>query len=187
MKCQGWNHFTKECTQTLDKCGNCTGKHRTTNCSKSEIKCASCNSTEHASWSCKCPIFIKKMEEYNTQNPENTLHYFPTTKPWTWTASNDQMQNDNHFPPLPKPRYMDGHINNRHQNETWNIETYTPNPRRHTDTYIPNYTMTHTSRRQTQPTNKNLTPLTEEIQPITLTDTTNSNSATTQKSPSNNA
>ena len=88
MKCQGWNHFTKECTEKSDKCGNCAGDHRTTHCSSSECKCVSCNTNEHASWSCNCPTFIKKTEEFNSRNPENSHQYFPTAKSWTWMPSN---------------------------------------------------------------------------------------------------
>ena len=88
LKCQGWNHFAKECMEDEDKCGNCTKNHRTSDCPTPEIRrCVSCNLDDHASWSRECPTFIKKLNDLNDRNPENMLQYFPTTDPWTWMAN----------------------------------------------------------------------------------------------------
>ena len=87
LKCQGWNHIAKECTEEHDKCGNCAGNHRTSNCLTTERKCASCKSNDHASWSRICPTFLKKQDEYNIRNPDNLLQYFPTDEPWTWSTA----------------------------------------------------------------------------------------------------
>ena len=87
LKCQGWNHFAKECTVEKDTCDNCAGPHRTSNCLTTEKKCASCKSNDHASWSRSCPTFLKKLDEFNIRNPDNSLQYFPTADSWTWTAS----------------------------------------------------------------------------------------------------
>ena len=32
LKCQGWNHLTKDCKEETDNCGNCTGKHNWRQC-----------------------------------------------------------------------------------------------------------------------------------------------------------
>lgn len=86
LKCQGWNHFAKECLEEFDKCGNCTENHRTNDCpTPLATCCVSCRSDDHASWSRECPTFLKKLSELNTRNPENTLQYIPTADPWTWT------------------------------------------------------------------------------------------------------
>ena len=77
MKCQGWNHFAKECTEQNDTCGNCTKSHRTNTCSNFHQKCVSCKSDDHPSWSQNCPTFIKKTEEFNERNLDNLLQFFP--------------------------------------------------------------------------------------------------------------
>jgi hypothetical protein len=88
LKCQGWNHFAKDCLEENDKCGNCTENHRTNECPSPETRrCVSCKTEDHASWSRECPTFAKKLSEFNERNPENALQYIPTADPWTWTAS----------------------------------------------------------------------------------------------------
>ena len=87
LKCQGWNHFARECMAEHDKCGNCAGNHRTNSCTTPEKKCVSCNSDDHASWSRTCPVFLKKMDEFDMRNPDNSLQFFPTSDPWTWTST----------------------------------------------------------------------------------------------------
>ena len=88
LKCQGWNHFAKDCTEEKDKCGNCTENHRTNECPSPQMRrCVSCKTDDHASWSRDCPTFIKKLSDFNDRNPENALQYIPTADPWTWTPS----------------------------------------------------------------------------------------------------
>ena len=84
LKCQGWNHLAKDCTEEKDKCSNCTGLHRTSSCLIPTRSCVSCKSSDHASWSRSCPAFLKKINEFNSRNPDNLLQYFPTANPWTW-------------------------------------------------------------------------------------------------------
>ena len=86
LKCQGWNHFAKDCIEEKDTCGNCAGPHRTSSCLTSEKECVSCKTKEHASWSRTCPTFLRKLAEFNNRNPENSLQYFPTADSWSWTA-----------------------------------------------------------------------------------------------------
>ena len=90
LKCQQWNHYAKECTAALDTCGNCAEKHRTSQCpDHTKRRCASCNCTDHASWSRECPIFLRKRDECNRRNLENSLPFIPSDEPWTWTPRND--------------------------------------------------------------------------------------------------
>jgi hypothetical protein len=57
LKCQGWNHFAKDCVELDDTCGNCANKHRTSICPTPHLKrCASCKSDSHSSWSRECPV-----------------------------------------------------------------------------------------------------------------------------------
>ena len=84
LKCQGWNHFAKDCMEDKDTCGNCAGTHRTSSCTVEERACASCKTSGHASWSRTCPAFTKRLAEFNVRNPDNSLQYFPTTDVWTW-------------------------------------------------------------------------------------------------------
>jgi hypothetical protein len=89
LKCQGWNHMAKECTENESTCSNCAEKHRTVECPQPRRKrCVSCKTDEHASWSRECPTFLRKVEDYNERNPDNVLPYFPTTDPWTWSTGN---------------------------------------------------------------------------------------------------
>jgi hypothetical protein len=86
LKCQGWNHHAYECISRDDKCGNCAENHRTSQCPHPRrTRCISCNVDDHASWSRKCPTYLKKVDNCNLRNPENSLQFFPTTEPWTWT------------------------------------------------------------------------------------------------------
>ena len=95
LKCQGWNHFAKDCVEEGEKCGNCTKNHRTTECPTPQARCCvSCKSDNHASWSRECPTFVKKLNDFNDRNPENALQYVPTADPWMWTRVN-QLQTDN--------------------------------------------------------------------------------------------
>jgi hypothetical protein len=130
LKCQGWNHFAKECIEEHDKCGNCTKNHRTNDCPNPLTRaCVSCKTDDHASWSRDCPTFVKKLNDFNDRNPENALQYIPTAEPWTWTASAPSAQPQPQ-PPLSKPSM------NREKSQP---PKKTQNSRYITDTYIPNY------------------------------------------------
>jgi hypothetical protein len=142
MKCQGWNHFAKECILTHDRCGNCAEEHRTDQCpNPQQLRCFSCNTDGHASWSKECPTYIRKIEENDRRNPENNLQFIPTDEPWTWTARpevNEYRRDPNtHWldnrteltrqkPPRPGPRPTD---------RGWNQPLADPNDTR----YIPSH------------------------------------------------
>ena len=83
LKCQGWNHFTKDCIKEKDTCGNCAENHRTNKCTIATRKCHSCKTTDHASWSRMCPMYMKKTEDLNTRNLDNLLQLYPTSDSWT--------------------------------------------------------------------------------------------------------
>ena len=142
LKCQGWNHFARECIEEDDKCGNCAKNHRTSECLTPEARCCvSCKSNEHASWSRECPPFIKRLNDLNERNPENALQYIPTADPWTWTASaqaapqprqpysnptrTDQTRERPHYTKKAPPRRYDSYIPD---------DVYIPS-----DSYVPNY------------------------------------------------
>jgi hypothetical protein len=137
LKCQGWNHFAKECPSTEDKCGNCTGAHRTNTCTTpNNRKCASCNSNDHASWCRTCPTFIKKQEDFNVRNPDNSLQYFPSADSWTWTT------NDKPQATLPPKITAPTAPPRSNPNPTQRQNNY-GQVRRLADTYIPNYSNQH--------------------------------------------
>lgn len=69
LKCQGWNHYAKDCMEEKDTCGNCAGTHRTSICLATEKSCVSCKSNEHVSWSRTCLVFLQKINEFNARNP----------------------------------------------------------------------------------------------------------------------
>ena len=133
LKCQGWNHFAKECQVETNKCGNCTKGHRTSDCPTPEERiCVSCEVEGHASWSRECPTFIKKLNDLNDRNPENTLQYIPTSEPWTWTTSAKpapQPHRSSHPPPARPPVTRDQcppARKNPHQSQPRLYDTYIP-------------------------------------------------------------
>ena len=131
LKCQGWNHLAKECTEEKDTCGNCAGPHRTNSCLTKDTRCASCKTEDHASWNRACPTFLRKAAEFNNRNPDNLLQYFPTADSWTWSA----MTKTPPPPILPtKPRPSPVQLGKRPQIQQKTYDTYIPG-----DTYIPNY------------------------------------------------
>jgi hypothetical protein len=135
LKCQGWNHFAKDCIEEKNTCGNCAGEHRTASCLVNERRCISCKANDHASWSRSCPTFLRKIDEFNTRNPENSLQFFPTTDPWTWTTNEKPLTTQTAalpYPP-PKPRpFSNNQLGKRPQHGSKQMDTYRP-----TDTYFP--------------------------------------------------
>ena len=76
LKCQGWNHFAKDCQEENKKCSNYTQNHRINNYPNPLARCCvSCKTDGHASWSWECPTFIRKLNDFNDRNPKNTLQY----------------------------------------------------------------------------------------------------------------
>ena len=132
LKCQGWNHFAKECPEEADKCGNCAKSHRTNDCpNPMERCCVSCRSNDHASWSRECPTFIRKLSDFNERNPENALQYIPTADPWTWTASTHSTQQARpNLPPSSQPTFT---------RERSQPAKKTQMPPRRMDSYVPEY------------------------------------------------
>jgi hypothetical protein len=152
LKCQGWNHFTKDCTFKTNVCGNCSNNHRTSKCLTPQAKrCASCKSSDHASWDRGCPEFVKRLSDFNKRNPEKSLHFFPTTETWTWSASENNVKStisrpseNTRYEPLGRPprpaamaRKMDTYIpecdGSRRPNETnrearWGDRPQSPPP-----------------------------------------------------------
>ena len=90
------------------------------------------------SWSRSCPTFLRKTEEYNTRNPENSLQFFPTTDPWTWTSSERSSTGYAAAPSPPPPKLRPATNNSqnskRPQYNRRQMDTYVP-----MDTYIPNH------------------------------------------------
>ncbi|PPQ84271.1 hypothetical protein CVT25_013228 [Psilocybe cyanescens] len=88
LKCQGYNHYAKDCSASSDTCGQCGEKgHRTKECTSQKKYCVSCASEEHTSYDRLCPIFQKKASDKNLTTPENTLPFIPTDEPWTWSIN----------------------------------------------------------------------------------------------------
>ena len=114
LKCQGWNHLAKDCTEEKDTCSNCAGPHRTNSCLTKDIRCASCKTEDHASWNRSCPTFLRKAAEFNNRNPDNLLQYFPTADSWTWSATIKTPP-----PPMlpPKPRLSPVQLGKRPQTQ----------------------------------------------------------------------
>jgi hypothetical protein len=128
LKCQGWNHFTRECLEAHDTCGNCAMNHRTNDCPTPLTKfCVSCKMDDHASCSRECPTFVKKLNDLNDRNPENTLQYIPTADPWTWTHSVRPS-------PTPPPTSRPADVRERPQPNKKILA-----PHRRVNSYIPKY------------------------------------------------
>ena len=145
LKCQGWNHFARDCITEKDICGNCAGFHRTSSCRVNERSCVLCKANDHASWSRACPTFVKKIAEFNARNPDNSLQYFPTADAWTWSMVDKPAAFSAGAPvpiPIPTPvlatqvqgRPSKTRLGKRPQHARTQGDTYMP-----TDTYIPDY------------------------------------------------
>lgn len=158
LKCQGWNHFAKDCIEEDEKCGNCTKNHRTNDCpTPQERSCVSCKSDDHASWSRECPTFIRKLNEFNDRNPENTLQYIPTADPWTWTASTKPTALAQPPPTQVNRPYGDKTQHGRNnQAPTRRVDSYVPKY----DSYVPNYDRTGKRQQNTERTNAALSQTT---------------------------
>jgi len=134
LKCQGWNHFAKDCLEENDTCGNCAGSHRTGNCQSGDRACVSCKVKDHASWSRACPAFAKRAAEYNIRNLDNSLQYFPTADVWTWSTVEKPPPTSLATLPASTPAATQTQSN---KTQTSNKDRH--NKRRH-DTYIPDDT-----------------------------------------------
>ena len=137
LKCQGWNHFAKDCLEEKDTCGNCAGSHRTSDCQSSDRACASCKVKDHASWSRACPAFIKRAAEFNARNPDNSLQYFPTADVWTWYTVDKASPATSAAPPTSTPAIPQmfpnrSQPNNKARHNKRRHDTYIPD-----DTYLP--------------------------------------------------
>lgn len=90
LKCYKYGHIARNCNKKEEICSTCGAKgHRTGGCQEKIAKhCVSCNKNDHCSWNRSCPTFIKKCKEFDRKHPENTLPYFPSSEPWTWTSNN---------------------------------------------------------------------------------------------------
>jgi hypothetical protein len=147
LKCQGWNHFARDCIAEKDTCGNCAGSHRTNSCQVEGRACVSCKANDHASWSRACPTFAKKIAEFNVRNPDNALQFFPTADAWTWSMV-DKPAAVTVRPPAQvqapttqaQARPSKTQLGKRPQRSKYQqCDTYMP-----TDTYIPDYSRHYT-------------------------------------------
>ncbi|KAG1790857.1 uncharacterized protein HD556DRAFT_1211102, partial [Suillus plorans] len=78
-KCQCFGHIARSCMATFDTCGTCGDQHCTTQCNTFRTtRCINCRSSEHTSWSRKCP----ECEILDDKFPENKMPYFPTDAAW---------------------------------------------------------------------------------------------------------
>lgn len=86
-KCQKYGHYVSDCLQQEDTCARCAAKgHRSQECDpRNTPRCANCNEDGHEAYSNQCPIFQKKLTQYNERTPENTMPLYPTS---THTANN---------------------------------------------------------------------------------------------------
>lgn len=84
-RCQRFNHLARDCGADREVCGTCSSdKHSTRDCThRNRPRCVSCNEDGHPSYSRECPIFIRRCEDHDTRNPDNSLPFFPTEEPWT--------------------------------------------------------------------------------------------------------
>lgn len=71
FNCQQFNHTSKYC-KSNEKCGVCSGDHKTDNCTSEEIKCVNCIEAKqrmgidvdenHKAWDMSCPVYVRKVE-----------------------------------------------------------------------------------------------------------------------------
>jgi hypothetical protein len=77
-RCQMFSHIAKDCSRGLI-CGKCSlPDHDSQNCVSDTSRCATCKQDGHEAYSNTCPTFQRKMKDYNTRTPENTLPFYPS-------------------------------------------------------------------------------------------------------------
>lgn len=134
LKCQGWNHFAKECIANDDTCGKCAEVgHRTKDCTSPFNRCVSCKSDDHASYDRNCPTLLRKQEVKDKNNPENVMPFIPTDAPWTWNKSGNKTspQLDRGTGPPPTIRHRVGSQRQRNEQANnaqsdWELPPLTP-------------------------------------------------------------
>jgi len=121
LKCQGYNHFAKECIAKSDTCGHCGDQgHRTSNCTNTtKVRCISCNTDDHPSYFRECPTFLKKAADKNNITPENNLPFIQTEEAWTWNNKIDDRKRTPNYNPdhqqAPAIVYQQGNQKARYQ------------------------------------------------------------------------
>lgn len=99
MKCRRWGHFAEKCPESVDTCGTCGDKHRTSTCnSKDKRYCVSCGNNSHASWDRNCPEFIKRCAHIDERNPNNSMQFFPAEQDWTFATRPNRIPLADRFP-----------------------------------------------------------------------------------------
>ncbi len=96
-KCQLYGHVKATCTAESPRCSTCAKTdHPSSSCSNRNLpSCVNCGPTStHPSHSRECPDFTRRCKELDSRLHENSLPYFPTAEPWTWSSHS-------HTPPPP--------------------------------------------------------------------------------------
>lgn len=97
-KCQHYGHQAKDCSREAT-CGRCGEPgHDSRSCSSDKLRCVNCKEDGHEAYSSRCPTFKKKLQEYNSRTPENTLSYYPHP------ISDNNVQQTQHSEPQPTTR-----------------------------------------------------------------------------------
>ncbi|KAF8154053.1 hypothetical protein B0H34DRAFT_817929 [Crassisporium funariophilum] len=93
LKCQGWNHFAKECTSAMYICGTCAEQGQRTS------KCPSPKKHRR-----ECPTFRRKQVDCNNANPKNSLPFIPLRDAWSWAPETKTAGRTApmHWQPLPQ-------------------------------------------------------------------------------------
>lgn len=97
-RCQRFDtgHTAATCPEK-QACANCNETdHETGECRapREAHRCASCTAARrdnrHASWSRRCPVFIKHQKKLRDRFPENHYRFYPSGSiPWTWERKED--------------------------------------------------------------------------------------------------
>ena len=121
LKCQGYNHFAKECITKSNTCSHCGDQgHWTSNCTNTtKVRCISCNTDDHPSYFRECPTFLKKAADKNNITPENNLPFIQTEEAWTWNNKIDDRKRTPNYNPdhqqAPAIVYQQGNQKARYQ------------------------------------------------------------------------
>ena len=108
LKCQRFGHERRVCKSDHPRCALCSGEHESDSCfvRPEDRVCANCHGS-HASFDRDCPRFREKCRQTDARCPENTLAFYPTDEPWSWTTldTDHDAHSDpppaNHLPPPP--------------------------------------------------------------------------------------
>lgn len=111
-RCLEWGHAASNCFAE-PSCAHCAGGHWTHLCdNKKNIKCRNCGQEDHKAYSTECPAYCARVayiQNSDKKLPEKRTYVnapAPRQNAWTQNRKTVNMNKEDEFPALPKPKQM---------------------------------------------------------------------------------